>query len=87
MFAFNGFFVFFFSVQAGEGQREGARESEADSMPTAASPMQGSNSQTTRSRPEPKLDAQLTEPPRRPIISFFLNKMSHVLTCQSNFVA
>ena len=33
---------------------------------TAASLMRGSNSPTGRSWPEPKLDAQPTEPPRRP---------------------
>ena len=33
---------------------------------SAQSPMQGSNSRTARSWPEPKSDAQLTEPPRHP---------------------
>ena len=33
---------------------------------SAQSPTQGSNSSTARSWPEPKSDAQLTEPPRRP---------------------
>ena len=33
---------------------------------SAQSPTRGSNSGTVRSRPEPKSDAQLTEPPRCP---------------------
>ena len=33
---------------------------------SAQSPMQGSNSGAVRPRPEPKSDAQLTEPARRP---------------------
>ena len=33
---------------------------------SAQSPMRGLNSQTLRSGPEPKSDAQLTEPPRHP---------------------
>ena len=33
---------------------------------SAQSPTQGSISQTVRSRPELKLEAQSTEPPRRP---------------------
>ena len=41
------------------------------SEPSAQSPTQGSNPQTGRSWPEPKLDAQLTEPPRHPkVVSF-----------------
>ena len=42
-------------MPAWEGQRE--RGSEAGSVLTAESPMQGLNSQTERSRSEPKLDA------------------------------
>ena len=42
--------------QAGEGQREGDRRSEAASVLTAASPIWGSNSRTMRSCPELKLD-------------------------------
>ena len=53
-------------VQVGEGQREGDTESEASSGLSAQSLMGGSNSRTVRSSPEPKLDAQRTEPPRRP---------------------
>ena len=51
----------------GEAGREGDRGSEAGSAQTAASPTRGSNSQAVRSRPEPKSDAQPTEPPRRQI--------------------
>ena len=52
-----------------EGQREsGDTQSEAGSRLRAVStePMWGSNPQTARSWPEPKPDAQPTEPPRRP---------------------
>ena len=49
--------------ESGEGQR-GDKGSEVGSVLTAVSWTWGSNSQTMRSRPESKLDAQLTEPPR-----------------------
>ena len=58
-----------------EHERERGRERERDTQNpkqvpgselSAQSPMWGLNSQTVRSRPEPKLDAQLTEPPRHP---------------------
>ena len=54
---------------SGEGQRE--RETQNPKQApgsdlSAQSPTRGSNSQTVRSRPEPKSDAQPTEPPRRP---------------------
>ena len=49
-------------VQVGEGQRAGDRRAEVDSVLTAVSPIRGSNSRTTP--PEPKLNAQLTEPRR-----------------------
>ena len=63
--------------QVGQGQRE--RESQnrkqaPGSELSAQSWMRGSNSQAMRSRPEPKLDAQLTEPPRHPIAPFYLLK-------------
>ena len=38
---------------------------------SAQSPTRGSNSGTARSRPEPKSDAQPTEPPRRPMLCKF----------------
>ena len=62
-------------VQVGEGQRE--RETEdlkqtPGSKLSAQSPTQDSNPRTTRSWPEPKSDAQLTEPPRRPESTSFL---------------
>ena len=51
----------------------GQREKETQNLKEAPgfelsvqSPTRGSNSQTTRSRPEPKSGAQLTEPPRCP---------------------
>ena len=52
-------------MRAGEGQRE--RETQnpkraPGSDLSARSPMRGWNSQTERSWPEPKMDAQLTEP-------------------------
>ena len=55
-------------ARVGEGQREGLgdRGSEVSPALTTACPMWGLNSQTPRSRPEPKSDAQPTEPPRRP---------------------
>ena len=46
--------------------REGGRGSEAGSVLTAVNPMRGLNSWTVRSWPEPKSDAQLTEPLKCP---------------------
>ena len=54
----------------GEGKRERETqdpEQAPGSEGSAQSPTRGSNAQTVRSRPEPRSDAQLTEPPRRPI--------------------
>ena len=51
-------------VQVGKEQRDGDIRFEAGSALTAESPMQGSNSRTKRSWPEPKSGAQPTEPPR-----------------------
>ena len=48
-------------------QRERRTASNADSELSAEGPMQGSNSLTARLEPEPKPDAQPTEPPRRPL--------------------
>ena len=48
-------------------RERGIGRSKAGSVLTAASPMWGSNSRTVRSCPEPKSDAQPTEPPRRSI--------------------
>ena len=54
-----------------------------DSELSAQSLMLGSNPQTVRSWPEPKLDTQLTEPPRRPSCCQFkyvwLNRGGHYL--------
>ena len=44
---------------------------------SAQSLMQGSNSQTRRSSPESKSDAQLTERPRSPLMYFII---AHVAT-------
>ena len=60
-------------VQVGEGRRE--REAQnlkqaPGSEPSARSPTWGLNSQTARSWPEPKSDAQPTEPLRRPSMIF-----------------
>ena len=54
----------------GEEQREREMQNlklAAGSELSAQSPTRGSNAQTARSCPEPKLEAQLTEPPRRPM--------------------
>ena len=47
-------------------EKEEDRGSKVGSMLTAVSSMWGSNSQTTRSQREQKLEAQLTEQPRSP---------------------
>ena len=60
----------------GGGQREGDGGSEVESARTAASPMCGLNSGTTRSWRERKSDAQPTEPPRCPsYFSFWKDPM------------
>ena len=52
------------SVSGGEAERERReQESQAGSV-SVQSPTWGSNSQTMRSLPEPKSDAQAIEPPR-----------------------
>ena len=53
-------------------EREGDTESETGSRLRGIStePDAGSNSQTVRSRPEPKSDAYPTKPPRRPCLIF-----------------
>ena len=48
----------------GRGRERGDRRSKVGSALIAESPMQGSYSQTARSRPELKSDIYLTEPPR-----------------------
>ena len=47
-------------------EREGYTESEAGSRQSVQSPTQGSNPGTAKSWPEPKSDAQPTEPSRHP---------------------
>ena len=53
-------------MSMGGAERGGDTGSKAGSRLCAQSLMRGSNSQTTRSWPEPKSDAQPIEPPRRP---------------------
>ena len=76
----NSFFInvyLFFerqSMSRGE-QREGETQNTkqaAGSELSAQSPTRGLNSRTVRSRPEPKSDGQLTEPPRHPSVVDFL---------------
>lgn len=54
------------STSRGGTEKEGGRRSEVGSVLRAVSPMRGSNSQTARSRPEPKSGTRPTEPPGRP---------------------
>ena len=61
-------------AQAGEGHR--ARETQKPKQApgselSAQSPTRGSNPQTVRSRPEPKPDAEPTEPPKCPSAGLF----------------
>ena len=61
------------TAQAGEGERERETQNLKQALGSelsAQSPMQGSNSWAVRSCPEPKSDAQLTEPPWRRIKLF-----------------
>ena len=67
------FFNFLFIFERQNASREEQRERETQNLKqataselSAQSPTWGSNSGTVRSRPEPKSDAQPTEPPRRP---------------------
>ena len=58
-------------MSGGGGEREGDRRSEAGSALTTVSPRWVSNS-----GPEPKLEAQPTEPPRHPstdVLYYFLH--------------
>ena len=69
---------------AGKGQRE--RETQNPKQATgselsAQSPTRGSNSQTTRSWPEPKSDAQPTEPPRRPRNTMIYSTQKEKVSC------
>ena len=80
---FNVYFFFFLERETERKQgrgRERERETQnpkqaPGSEPSAQSPTRGSNSQTVRSRPEPKSDAPPTEPPRRPLILNNFNKI------------
>ena len=69
---FKCLFIFDRERQHREGQREGARGSEAGSSLTAESQIRGLNPWTTRPCPELKSAAQPTEPPRYPGLSAFL---------------
>ena len=65
---FSKYLFIFGRVQLGEGQRERETQNPKQapgSAQSAQSPTRGSNSRTVRSWPEPKPDAELTEPPRR----------------------
>ena len=63
-------------MNGGGAEREGDTEPEAatGSELSAQDPMQGSNSQASRSWPEPKSDAQPTEPLRPPKTIFLILK-------------
>ena len=72
-FNFLNVFIFERERETQHRQGKGQRERETRSLKqapgselSAQSPTRGWNSQTTRSWPEPKWDAQQTEPPRRP---------------------
>ena len=68
------------SMSRGGAKRRGDTESEAGSRLQAVSPEPdtGSNTWTVRSRSELKLDAQPTEPPRRPcVLCLQLHKRVH----------
>ena len=56
--------------------REGKGEEEGSTL-TAARPMRGSNSPTTRSQAEPKSGAQPTEPPWAPWAGSFFKLRGH----------
>ena len=58
------------SASGGGVEREGDSESEAGSrlQTVSTEPNVGLESTNVRSRPEPKWDAHLTEPPRRPSV-------------------
>ena len=88
---FNSQYLFIFETQkdrawAGEGQRGRETQNPKQALGSelsAQSPMRGSNSRTARSWPEPKSDAQLTEPPRRPSSSFIFNCQKLEARCPS----
>ena len=64
-------------AQVGEGPRGGTEDWKCAPPLTADSPRQGSNLQALRSRPEPKSDTQLSEPPRSPISAPSFNSHTH----------
>ena len=86
-FFFNVYFIFGTErdrAWTGEGQREREtqnRKQAPGSKPSAQSLTRGSNSLTVRSWPEPKSEAQPTEPPRRPINGDSFNWGLPVMTC------
>ena len=70
-------------AQVGQRERETQNLKQAPgSELSAQSPMRGSNPQTVRSWPEPKSDAQLTEPPRRPYVYLFLRERERGKECK-----
>ena len=73
-FFFSHFFIFETERET-EHEQGGRRERETQNRKqapgselSAQSPTRGSNSQTVRSWPEPKSDAQPAKPPRRPLL-------------------
>ena len=70
------------SASGGGAEREGETGSEAGSRLRAVSsePDAGLKLWTVISRPEPKSDAQPTEPPRRPLICIFLSYKVQTIT-------
>ena len=78
VFNVNFFFNFWERARVGEGQKQrGDRGFEVGSALTGASLMRGLNPRTVRSWLEPKLDAQLSEPHRRPALPTF--SVNHLL--------
>ena len=75
---FKSLFIYLEKIEtgrAGEGQREGERESQAGSQLSVQSPTRGSNSRTMRPWPEPKPRVGcLTAPPRRHCFMTFHRK-------------
>ena len=68
-----------------KGQREGETQNlkqASGSELSAQSPTRDSSSQTVRSWPEPKSDAQPTEPPRLPYLNIFIYSIyTHIHKC------
>ena len=85
VFFFFFIFFYFWESTAGEGQRERERGSEVGSARTAVSLIWGLNSETVRRWPEPKSDAQSTEPPRCPQKTYSVSHPSSPLWVACRF--